>query len=124
MCCSTVVPMILHIINKQISVVEPNDRRDDRFWLLPDELEENLQKTKQAFPRKALLVLLQVRTGHSFEAVVCLRTKSVLRFEDMKDVQAPFTPADYEICEQVVKSNQELKKHLEKRGISQEEGFN
>ena len=54
--------------------------------------------------------------GSCWEATVSLTDKCTKSFENIKGVQPPYTPEDYEICETVVKTDPKMLEALKKRG--------
>jgi primary-amine oxidase len=70
----------------------------------------------QAMPRAADVVLL--RQGKSFAGVVDIAGKKVVRWEELKDAQAPFLLSEVRATGDVIKKDPRVIEALKKRGIT------
>jgi primary-amine oxidase len=70
----------------------------------------------QAMPRAADVVLL--RQGKSFAGVIDIVGKKVLRWEELKDAQAPFLLSEVRATGEVIKKDPRVIEALKKRGIT------
>ncbi|HWK22955.1 MAG TPA: primary-amine oxidase [Ureibacillus sp.] len=74
-------------------------------------------KEGDAFDREVFFVLLDNSVPTTYEAVVSLTTSSVVRFEEIPDVQPSIMPEEFLECENLVKNHPDFKAALKKRGI-------
>jgi primary-amine oxidase len=70
------------------------------------------------FDRRAFAVLLDNAAGKTFEAVVSLDDRTVVRHEHIPDAQPSITMEEFFECEEAVKRSPEFQEALRKRGIT------
>lgn len=74
-------------------------------------------KEGDAFNREVFLILLDNSVPTTYESVVSLTTSSVVRFEEVPDVQPGIMFEEFLECENLVKQHPDFLKALKKRGI-------
>jgi primary-amine oxidase len=73
------------------------------------------------FPREAFVVLLDRPAGRTFEAVVDLRAKKLLSFDERPGVQPPVLVEEYTSAAQIVRRDQRWQEAMRKRGLQDEQ---
>jgi primary-amine oxidase len=77
-------------------------------------------KPGDAFPREAFVVLLDRPAGRTFEAVVDLRAKKILSFDERKGVQPPILVEEYTHAAEIVRADKRWQEAMRKRGLKDE----
>ena len=75
-------------------------------------------KDGDKFDRQVFFVLLDNSVPTTYEAVVSLETSSVIRFEEIPNVQPGIMLEEFLECEDLVKNHPDFKEALAKRGIT------
>ncbi len=71
----------------------------------------------QRFPRQVFLQIYERELNQTFVVIVYLNKKTLTKWQAIPQVQAAILPLDYQLAEEVVKSDSRWHNAMEKQGI-------
>lgn len=126
-------PLSMEEIKKTCDILKKEKSLGEHHQFAYVELEEptqediiNYSEHLKPLDRIAFISVFDSKLNQTFEANVNLNTEEILRwellpFDKYPYGQIPILPSDYEKCDLIVKSNQEWRKAVQQRGLSDDE---